>query len=815
MRRLLLSLSIVAGAMAQSPVDFSKDVEPILKRSCLGCHGPAVQTNGLRFDDGQAALKGGYSGPVIVPGRAAESEIIRRVLSDKSAIVMPPTGPRLSNDEVARLQAWINAGAVWPKSTRAAAKRRGASHWAFQPVQRPAGSVDSFVLARLEAEGLPPSPRANKSQLIRRLKLDLIGLPPTAEEIAAFVADPRPDAYERLVDTYLASPHYGEKWARQWLDLARYADSDGYEKDQVRPHAWRYRQWVINALNADMPFDQFTIEQIAGDLLPNATTEQKVATGFHRNVLVNREAGVDRAEARFEQIINRTNTVTTTWLGLTAGCAQCHDHKFDPISQKEYYQLFALFNGADDVDLDAPLNGEMGPYLRALPAYRQQRQALLDEYKIPALLTSWEDKMRETWANPGKDPEFDFWVTSMSAMFDHANRIVHTPIAKRSQREQDRLFTYFVNNPGPQFKNNKELGEKFKELRTKLQKLDGDFPALTQAYTIAAHPDHPVTKIAVRGDYKNLGITVEPGTLSILPPMREPGRLGFARWLVAKDNPLTARVIVNRYWQEFFGRGLVKTSEDVGTQGDKPSHPELLDHLAASFMDGGWSVKNLHREIVTSAAYQQSSKYRPDVAEKDSDNMLLARQSRLRLSAEQIRDAALYAGDILDLEVGGKSIKPPLPKGVAELGYGNSVKWAESTGKDRYRRGLYVHYQRTTPYPLLVNFDAPDSNVSCSRRRASNTPLQALNLLNDPVFLEAAHAVAVRTANSPARLQSMFEIVIGRAPTESEKQSLARYLDKQITILKAEGRSPAEADAEAWTGVARVLLNTDEFINRN
>ena len=815
MCRLFLSLFIVAGAMAQSPVDLFKTVEPILKRSCLGCHGPAVQTNGLRFDDGEAALKGGYSGPVIVPGRATESEIIRRITSDKSAIVMPPTGPRLSNDEIASLQAWINAGAAWPKSAHTTAKRRGASHWAFQPIQRPTGSVDSFVLARLKVEGISPSPRAAKSQLIRRLKLDLIGLPPTPEEVAAFVADPRPDAYEHLVDTYLASAHYGEKWARQWLDLARYADSDGYEKDQVRPHAWRYRQWVINALNADMPFDQFTIEQIAGDLLPNATTDQKVATGFHRNVLVNREAGVDRAEARFEQTINRTNTVTTTWLGLTAGCAQCHDHKFDPISQKEYYQLFALFNGADDVDVDAPLNGEMGPYLRALPAYRQQRQSLLDEYKIPGLLASWEDKMRETWANPGKDPEFDFWVTSMSAMFDHAKRVVHTPTAKRSQRDQDRLYTYFVNNPGPQFRDNKELTEKFKQLRTKLQKLDSDFPALTQAYTIGEHPDHPVTKIAVRGDYKNLGITVEPGTLAVLPPMREAGRLGFARWLVAKDNPVTARVIVNRYWQEFFGRGLVKTSEDIGTQGEKPSHPELLDHLAASFMDGGWSVKKLHREIVTSTTYQQSSKYRSDVAEKDSDNMLLARQSRLRLSAEQIRDAALYAGDILDLEVGGKSIKPPLPKGVAELGYGNSVKWAESVGKDRYRRGLYVHYQRTTPYPLLVNFDAPDSNVSCSRRRPSNTPLQALNLLNDPVFLEAAQALAVRTANSPARLQSMFEIVIGRTPSESEKQSLARYLDKQITILKVEGRSAAEAYAEAWTGVARVLLNTDEFINRN
>ncbi|MCX6585231.1 MAG: DUF1553 domain-containing protein [Acidobacteria bacterium] len=811
MRRLLLTLSVAAGAMAQAPVDFARDIEPIFKRSCLGCHGPAVQTNGLRFDDGESALKGGYGGPIILPGKATESELIRRVMSDKSSIVMPPTGPRLSNDEISLLQAWINAGAVWPQRAKPVAKRRGSSHWAFQPVQRQTGSVDSYVLARLQKEGLTPSPRAGRPQLIRRLKLDLLGLPPTPEEVAAFVSDPRTDAYERIVDSYLASPHYGEKWARQWLDLARYADSDGYEKDQPRPHAWRYRQWVINALNADMPFDRFTIEQIAGDLLPNPTTEQRVATGFHRNVLVNREAGVDRAEARFEQLINRTNTVTTTWLGLTAGCAQCHDHKYDPISQKEYYQLFSFFNSADDVDIDAPLAGEMGPYLRALPEYRKRRQALIEENNIPAMLAGWEEKMRAAWANPGKDPEFDFWVTSMSAMFDHARRVVHTPFAKRSQRDQDRLINYFVANPGPQYRDNKEVTEKLKQLRAKLQELDAGFPALTQAYTIAAHPEAPVTKIAIRGDYKNLGIPVEPGTLAILPAMQEPGRLGFARWLASRENPLTARVIANRAWQEFFGRGLVKTSEDFGTQGEKPSHPELLDALATSFIDNGWSMKKLHRLIVTTATYQQSSKYRPEVAEKDPENMLLARQSRLRLPAEQIRDAALFAGEILSLEIGGKSIKPPLPKGVAELGYGNSVKWAESNGAERYRRGLYVHYQRTTPYPQLVNFDAPDSNVACSRRRTSNTPLQALNLLNDPVFLEAAHGLAVRTAAEPNRIDRMFAIALGRPPAASERESLARYLDRQIGILQAEGR-PAE---EAWTGVARVLLNTDEFINRN
>jgi cytochrome c553 len=823
--RVALLLLAAAGALPAQET-FTSEIAPIFKRRCVACHGAAMQTNGLRVDDGAALLQGGYSGPVVVPGKPAESKLLARLKSSEKGFMMPPTGARLSEADLATITKWIESGAKVPAASSAAPARRQSSHWAFQPVKKPAvpagvNHIDHFVRARLAKEGLAPSPEADRRTLARRVKLDLLGLAPSPAEVEAFVNDKSPDAYERMVDRYLASPHYGERWARPWLDLARYADSDGYEKDNVRPHAWRYRQWVIDALNADMPFDRFTIAQIAGDLLPNATTEDRVATGFHRNVLTNREAGVDRAEARYEQLINRTNTVGTTWLGLTTGCAQCHDHKYDPFSQREFYQLYAFFNEADDVDIDAPMPGEMGPYLKALPAYRRDREKLLAEYKIPELQARWEEKMRAAFANPGKDAEFDFWITSMSAMVDHAMRMLHKAPAARTERERDILADYFIANPGPEYGRDKELQAKFKELRAKLMDQKKSMPFLTQAYTIGAHPENPKTHITIRGDYKALGIEVKPGTPAVLPPMQpapgEPTRLAFARWLVSRDNPLTPRVTVNRAWQEFFGRGIVRTSEDFGATGEKPSHPELLDYLTADFIDNGWSFKRLHKQILLSATYRQASKYRPDAAEKDADNTLLSRQSRLRLPAELIRDTALQIAGILNPEVGGKSVMPFLPKGVGELAYGGS-KWRETFGKDAYRRGLYIHYQRTTPYPLLVNFDAPDSNVACSRRRPSNTPLQALNLLNDPVFVEASNAFAVRAlAESSAtgdRLARMFTEALGRPPSETERQALARYVDKQTDVLRSEGRQGELLTQSAWAGVARVLFNLDEFINR-
>ena len=805
----------------------------MLKKRCVGCHGAAMQQNGLRLDDGESALKGGYSGAAIIPGNSAQSALVARISSNEKGKMMPPGGARLSTAEIAAISRWIDEGAKWPLTAKAKSVQPTTTHWAFQPITRPPSPavrnrawgrnpIDAFVLARLESEGIAPSPEASKTTLVRRLKLDLTGLPPTPAEVAGFLSDDRPDAYERLVHQFLASPHYGEKWARHWLDLARYADSDGYEKDQIRPMAWRWRQWVIDALNNDMPFDQFTIEQLAGDMLPNATMEQRVATGFQRNTLTNREAGVDREETRFGQIVDRTNTASTVWLGLTAGCAQCHDHKFDPISQREYYQLFSFFNSADDDTIDAPMPGEMGPFLRAKAEYDRKRAELLEKYGVAELQAQWETHMRQAISDAGKDLEFDFSLTSMRAMFDHATRILMTEPSKRRPIDANRLTRYFITNIGPEFGRDKAVTAKMKELRDKLAPLDAAFPGLTQAMVMVPRdPDHEKTYIKVRGDWKSNGIEVKPGVLAVMPPMRSAetaNRLTFAEWLVSRENPLTARVAVNRAWQEFFGKGIVRTSEDFGKTGEPPSHPQLLDWLASEFQDQGYSMKKLHKTIVMSAAYRQSSKLRPELKDRDPDNTLLARQSRLRLSAEQIRDSALWAGGILDTRIGGKSVRPPMPAGVAELSYGGS-KWKESEGIDRYRRGLYIHFQRTTPYPQLMTFDAPDSNTTCSRRRASNSPLQALNLLNDPVFAEAYNGIAIRGLNEAQggfreRVDHLFALTLSRRPSASERERLGKFLDQQTELLRKGGKPEAAIEQQAWASVGRVLMNLDEFITR-
>jgi hypothetical protein len=802
-------------------VDFATEVQPILARRCVGCHGGAQQMAGLRLDNSKDALAGGYSGAVIIPGQSATSKLVDRITSSKDGYRMPPAGPALKPEEVAALKNWIAAGAVWPEGvTLGKATARKNTHWAFQPLldaKAPSvknsgwvrNAIDAFVLAKLEEKGWQPAAEADRLTLLRRASLDLTGLPPTAEAVRAYLADTRPDAYERMVEGLLKSPHYGERWARHWLDLARYADTDGFEKDLPRPHSWRWRNYVIDSFNADKPFNQFTIEQLAGDLLPGATLEQKIATGFHRNTLINREAGVARQEDRFEALVNRVNTTSTTWLGLTMGCSQCHDHKYDPISQKEYYSAMAVFSRSWDTEIDAPMPGELGPWLAAQPGYRKKREEILSAAPVREWFAKWQSKMRAAVQNPGADGEWDFSVTSFRVMFDHAEKVLMQDESQRTERDAWRLLYYFVNNPSHTLREDKAAADKLKEIRDQWRKLEEETPKLTQAYVIADDPKAEPQRIAVRGDWKTPGIPVEPGTLAVLPafqPGSENPRLAYARWLVSPENPLTPRVIVNRFWQEFFGRGLVKTSDDFGTQGEKPSHPELLDYLARQFQSEGWSVKRLHYAIVTSATYRQSSKARPDIAEADPDNALLARQLRLRLPAESIRDSALLAAGLLNTSIGGPSVRPPQPKGVAELVYGNSGKWVESTGADKYRRGLYIFFQRTAPYPMLMNFDAPDMAVACSRRRTSNTPLQALNLLNDPVFYEAAQALAWRIENSGAatiedRIQFAYEQVLSRRANPREVTRLKRFLDEQ----------PA---ASAYTNLARVLLNTDEFIVR-
>lgn len=834
----------------QATVDFRRDIEPIFRERCYACHGPQQQMGGLRLDEQENALRGGNAGPVILPGKSGMSGLIERITSDKQGFRMPAAGSPLSAEQISRLRTWIDEGATWPDASPTSTKVSNSAEvraqlWSVRPIRRvdpptiknvgwARNQIDYFVLSRLEAEGIRPSGEASRPSLLRRLSLDLIGLPPTTQEINDFLMDNRDDAYERAVDRLLASPHYGEKWARQWLDLAHYADSDGYEKDLVRPYAWRYRDWVINAINEDMPFNEFTTEQLAGDLLPNATVEQKVATGFLRNTLTNREAGVSREEIRFEQLVDRTSTVGTTWLGLTVGCAQCHDHKYDPTKQRDFYQLLTYFHKADEKDIDAPLAGEIGPYLLSLRDYNSLREELLRQYRIPELQTVWENDMREAMTHPGKHLDWDFEVSMMKALLDGAEQMLNTVPDQRTARQKQLLTAYFLRRPSPAINKDPALLQKIKEAREKFTALESSFPALTQAMTMAENPSAGKSYLRIRGDYKQLGIEVEARTPEFLPPLpagAPPNRLSLARWLVSRENPLTARVAVNRMWQELFGRGLVTTSEDFGAQGDKPSHAELLDWLASEFMDNGWSVKHMHKLIVLSATYRQTSTVRKDLLERDPENRMLARQARVRLPAELIRDNALAAAGLLDPSIGGPSVRPPQPPGVAELAYDNSVKWVASKGKDRYRRGLYIHFQRSVPYPQLVNFDGPDSLTACSRRQVSNTPLQALNLLNDEVFFEAAQALAFRILQEAdstfdRRLELAFTLSLGRKPTPSEAKSLERYLQDQTKILQqnsitADSLTPSapegvgRIEAAAWTLLSRVLLNLDEFITRN
>ena len=839
-------MALVVTSAAPAAADFASDIEPIFHNRCYGCHGPSQQMNGLRLDQKDAALEGGYSGAVILPGNSGASKLIERVTSDKEGFRMPPGDSPVSANEIEILRQWIDQGAAWEESpTPAPAKlSEKEKHWSFQPVGRPPlppvndpswarNAIDRFVLAKLDAEGIKPSPEAEKTTLIRRLYFDLIGLPPSPAEVSAFINDPSDRAYDKVVGRLLQSRHYGEKWASHWLDAARYADSDGYEKDLIRPHAWRWRNWVIDALNGDMPFDQFTIEQIAGDLLPNATVEQRVATGLLRNGTKNREAGVKAGEKRFEETIDRINTLSTVWLGLTVGCAQCHDHKYDPLKQQEFYQMYAFFNNTVERDIESPLPGERGPLLRALPGYYAKRRKILEEAGIPELQARWHKNIIAAMDHPGLNTDWDFSVTAWRGGNDRADWTIRADPGELTQLERDKITDWFLRSIGPDYTKNEEIKKRIEKTRDEIQELEKSLPARTRAYTMIERSQPVPTHVALRGDYQAPGIEVQPMTPAVLPPL-DPGdkhpRLLLAEWLVSKKNPLTPRVTVNRMWQEFFGRGIVRTAEDFGTQGEPPSHPELLDWLASEFIARGWSQKEMHRLIVTSATYRQSSRARPDAGEKDPANRLLARQNRLRLPAELVRDNALQVSGLLYPEIGGKSVFPPQPAGVGELGYSKKT-WVVSTGPERYRRGIYIHFQRTTPYPMLMNFDAPNTLTTAPRRDRSNTALQALNLLNDPVFFEAAQGLAARVlAEAPGdefsdRLTYVYRLCLSRKPSSREADRLSTYFEQQRKIFLADHRARTEAasfhapnaepeEAAAWVSVSRALMNLDEFITR-
>jgi hypothetical protein len=774
-------------AAAEPAISFTRDIKGILSNRCVRCHGPDAADRhgggdeGLRLDTFEGATEdlGGHA--AIVPGKPLTSELIARITSTDPDVVMPPpeAGEPLSPAEVELLSRWIAAGAEYEP------------HWAYVPPVRPPvpavkdaawpkNDIDRFILARLETEGLAPQPEADRITLARRLALDLTGLPPSPEEVDAFVADAAPDAVERFIDRLLAHSGYGEHVAREWLDLARYADSAGYADDRPRT-IWGWRDWVIRACDANMPFDEFTIRQLAGDLLPDATDDDRIATAFHRNTLTNSEGGTINEEFRVAAVVDRVNTTMSTWMGTTMACAQCHDHKYDPLSQKEYFGIYAVFNQTADADRPG-------------------------EEPLHACFTPEQQVRRE----------------QLSAELAEIAR--HVPPPKQGVVEPPEL----------------------RPLRDHEAARRQALAAIEPVTTVPVMKELPagkrrVTKLQYRGNWNDLGPEVTEAVPAVFNPA-EPSadgrldRLALAKWLVDPANPLTARVVVNRIWERLFGIGIVSTSEEFGAQGELPSHPELLDWLACELVDSGWDTKAITQLIVSSAAYRQTSKCPPELVADDPENRLLACGPRVRLSAEVIRDQALAAAGLLSPKKGGPSVHPPQPDLGLKAAFGGGIDWQTSTGEDRYRRAIYTTWRRSNPYPSMATFDAPNREVCTIRRPRTNTPLQALVTLNDPVYVEAAQGLArrmIKEGGSTAadRAARGFRLVLTRHPTPPEIDRLVALHDEAAAAYRADataakqmatdplGAPPADlgldtpeklADLAAWTVVANVILNLDE-----
>jgi hypothetical protein len=809
MAGVLASAAIARGA---ERVDFEREIRPIVAEQCVSCHGPEKHKGGLRLDRKELALEGGDSGKAIEAGHGEQS-LLLKVLRGPSGDVdqMPYRKEALGAAQVQLISRWIEEGANWPAGVTIPPLR----HWAFVPPVTPmvppvAGvwarnAIDGFVQERLEREGIQHSAAASRETLIRRVYLDLTGLPPSIKDIDEFVADTTPNAYEKVVDRLLASPHYGERWARHWLDGARYADSNGYSIDAPRT-MWPYRDWVIKALNADMPFDQFTIEQLAGDLLPSATAEEKIATGFHRNTQINEEGGIDPEQFRVEAIVDRVGTTGTVFLGLTIACAQCHDHKFDPITQREYYRLFAFFNNCDEPKM---------PVSNA----RDEAQAAF----VAERIAKYEEEFAQSRA--AVDPRIPAWEAALDAaakgrLDAAAQRALKTPPEKRNARQKAAVAEAFLASDAEYMRKKRDY-----------ESLKQETAAVT-TLVMQEHRGEPRKSwVFIKGDFTRHGDEVTPGVPAVLPELKadKSNRLDLARWIVDPANPLTARVQVNRMWMQFFGRGIVETDNDFGTQGTRPSNQPLLDWLAAEFVRQKWSMKAMHRLMVSSAAYRQASSVRPELLEKDPYNRLIARQSRVRLDAEVVRDVELAASGLLSDKIGGPSVFPPQPEGVTSVGQIKRV-WKVSEGPDRYRRGLYTWVWRMTPHPLLTSFDVPDATLACTRRNRSNTPLQALTLLNDAAFVEFAQALAGRVVKEAGgddeRVRLAFRLATGRSAAEEEMIVLLRVLAKERQTYAADaagakqmcgGRAPSGLDGKefaAWVMVSRVVLNLDEAITR-
>lgn len=828
--RATLGLAFFAGSSATAAEDrFLAEVKPIFEKRCAVCHSAQVRSGGLVLASRREVLAGGNRGPAVAPGRPDESLLIEAVRGS-GALKMPPGG-KLPSNEIAALERWVRDGAKWTASEPSNASAAGSAHWSFRPVQRPAppavarvdwarNPIDRFILARLESAGLAPSPEAVRATLIRRLSLDLTGLLPSPEETEAFLADSAEDAYERLVERLLlSSPHYGERWGRHWLDIARYADSNGYSKDDVR-QVWMYREWVIEALNRDLPFDRFVIEQIAGDMLPEAKTDQKVATGFYRNTLINLEGGIDFEQYRVEAVVDRVATTGAAFLGLTLGCARCHEHKYDPVSQREFYQFYAFFNNIDELSAEW---GEAGRKRAQEPTLEfGTPEELTRRDALKAQIALLEKELSEYAAERRPRWERSLSEQDLARLKPEVRESLATPAERRNSYKRNAVARAFRRS---------DIG--YQERKASIVALEKRLPKLKTTMVMRELTEPRQAYIHLGGDFLRKGAEVEANTPAALPPLRFDGaratRLDLARWLVSDENPLTSRVTVNRVWQRYFGLGIVETEDDFGTQGSPPSHPELLDWLASEFRDKGWSLKKLHRLIVRSATYRQSSRRRGDAAKIDPRNRLLARQNRLRLESEIIRDAALSASGLLNPAIGGPSVFPPQPAGASKLGQ-MQRDWVADTDGKRYRRGLYTFFWRASPHPGLMIFDSPDSMASCTRRVRSNTPLQALTLLNDEAHYEFARALAERVMREEpddpeARLERAFRICLTRPPEPAERDRLLRFLlserdafetsPEAARLVAAEAPSgAAAAERAAWTALARVLLNLDEFITR-
>ena len=799
---------LASGCFSSSDVTFNEDIRPILNERCVACHGGIRRQGELSLLFRNEALAEAESGRrAIVPYNPSESELIRRVMHTDPQERMPQEDAPLDPEDIDKLRQWIKAGAPWD------------DHWAYvQPVRPELPAVadpswaqedlDYFVLARLDAERLEPAPRADCATLVRRVTLDLTGLAPLSEVSAQVCSGAL--AFEAYVDTLLASPAFGEHWAAMWLDLARYADSKGYEKDIGRT-IWRYRDWVINAFNEDRPFDQFTIEQLAGDLLPSPTEDQLIATAFHRNSMTNTEGGTDDEEFRVAAVVDRVNTTWEVWQGTSLACVQCHGHPYDPFVHDDYYKVFAFFNSTADRDQDdeyptLPQFGEEdAEHGHALTQRLRDIEAAMIEQMSQELLVD----ERQTWETQLNQPEVIARVRGM--LQAEVRRIAATTEDDRDDAQRWLLDYVYAGLSDDQ---------RLVALREERAELQKEIRSLSKVQTpiMQELPFRRRTHVFERGNFLLKGAEVTADVPASLPAMSEGlprNRLGLAQWLVSANNPLTSRVTVNRFWAQLFGMGIVESLEDFGTQGYAPSHPALLDYLAVSFVeDHNWSIKGLLRSLVLSATYQQSSSVTPQLLKRDPRNVLLARGPRFRLSAEQIRDQALFVSGLLSPKMYGPSVMPPQPAGLWNNPY-DPARWVPSEGDDRYRRGLYTYWRRTVPYPSMATFDSPSREFCVSRRVRTNTPLQALVTLNDPAFVEAASALAQRAIISTSPVETAYTLALGSAPDSETRsvlqdlydEALAHYSDTTSDALNSESSKQA-----ALTVVANAVLNLDAFI---